>query len=151
MCAKRRKTASAKGTARAVATEALHLAVPHPDFGDGVLSCGASGAARCKALTFKEIKMAYGKCRNCIYCRTFKGVTFGETLRALQCRFSRAQEQAEVLNEHYVNSVHCCRKTPIYTERVVGFPCLESKRVALGELGCGEFELDPDSLLDEDE
>jgi hypothetical protein len=123
--------------------------VPHPDFGDGVLSCCASGAARCKVLTFKEIKMPYGKCRNCIYCRTRKGVTFDEIVRALQCRFSVHEEQVEVLKEHYGNSIYCRRKTPIHIERVEGFPYLEMKRVALGELGCGEFELDPDALLDE--
>jgi hypothetical protein len=120
MCAKRRETATAKGTARAVAS-------------------------------LLETNMPYGKCRHCIYCRTRSGKTFDTRTKELNCRFSVSEEQAEEL-EHKEGYFLCCRKSPISTEFGKSiFPSLDSVIVALGELGCGEFELDPNALLDEDE
>lgn len=98
-----------------------------------------------------ETNMPYGKCRHCIYCRTRSGKTFDTRTKELNCRFSVSEEQAEEL-EHKEGYFLCCRKSPISTEFGKSiFPSLDSVIVALGELGCGEFELDPNALLDEDE
>lgn len=95
--------------------------------------------------------MPYGKCRNCIYCRTWSGKTFDARMRELKRRFSVYEEQAEELEEKEGSSLYCRRKALAYMERLDGFLRLEANRVALGELGCGEFDLDPNALIDEDE
>ena len=96
--------------------------------------------------------MPYGKCRHCIYCRTRSGKTFDTRMRELKCRFSVYKEQAEELEDKEGTTLYCRRKAPKSTEHgVFVFPSLDSLFVALGEIGCGEFELDPNALIDEDE
>lgn len=112
--------------------------------------------------------MPYGKCRNCIYCRTDIGDTFDARMRDWEIRFSVHEEQAEALEDNE-DFLYCCRRAPIltfkeqqifaslkgkfldYNKVIVDYPFvpLDVRKVACGDIGCGEFELDPNALLDE--
>ena len=98
------------------------------------------------------------------------GETFDTRMRNWKIRFSVREEQAEELEDNE-DFLYCCRRAPIltikeqqifaslkencldYNKVFVDYPFvpLDVRMVACGDIGCGEFELDPNALLDEDE
>lgn len=98
------------------------------------------------------------------------GETFDTRMRNWKIRFSVREEQAEALEDNE-DFLYCCRRAPIltikeqqifaslkencldYNKVFVDYPFvpLDVRMVACGDIGCGEFELDPNALLDEDE
>lgn len=96
------------------------------------------------------------------------GETFDTRMRNWKIRFSVREEQAEALEDNE-DFLYCCRRAPIltikeqqifaslkencldYNKVSVDYPFvpLDVRMVACGDIGCGEFELDPNALLDE--
>lgn len=111
--------------------------------------------------------MPFGKCNQCIHCRSTYFFSFNEWRNDQEksAYFTKDEKlQEDRMPEHAVlhETWKCCRHAPV-NHRLLKrceegefltdamFPKLSAQDVWLGECGCGEFELDPDSLLDEDE
>lgn len=93
--------------------------------------------------------MPFGFCRDCTYCRCY-----GRTVQQVM----KEEKQSDVSDWRW----HCLRHAPINHLLLHRnhdadltfweiFPELRGVDVLDKAIGCGEFELDPDALLDEDE
>lgn len=83
--------------------------------------------------------MAFGFCKNCLFCRTHKGQSFRQL--ALENDFkSKSLEEIDYLVQEYTK-LYCCKHAPTVIEAGYNaeFPSIFQHDVVVNNCGCGEF------------